>query len=94
MLNCIKYDKAGIFFIVITWIYIYIQIAYAYIQQCMYAFWSGGNQMVGDLLCVAAGILFAIMNVGSEYLLKGRLSMLDTLGLLSFCGAVVTGVQV
>jgi len=50
--------------------------------------------MVGDLLCVAAGILFAIMNVGSEYLLKGRLSMLDTLGLLSFCGAVVTGVQV
>ncbi|XP_065908540.1 solute carrier family 35 member F1-like [Dysidea avara] len=55
---------------------------------------QGSNPQVGDLLCVAAGISFAIMNVGSEFFLKGRLSLLDTLGFLSFCGAVVTGIQV
>jgi len=54
----------------------------------------GSNPLLGDLCCVTAGFLFAIVNVGLEYILKGQLSVLDATALLSFCGAAVTGIQV
>ena len=49
--------------------------------------------MFGDVLCVGAGLLFALTIVGEEFLIKGKLSINDFNAFLGFSGAIISGIQ-
>ncbi|XP_065906881.1 solute carrier family 35 member F2-like isoform X2 [Dysidea avara] len=56
---------------------------------------DGGNEnpFLGDMICVCAGFSYAVLSVGQEFMIKGTLSVLEFMAMLSFSGAVITGIQ-
>ena len=51
------------------------------------------NPFLGDMICVCAGFSYAVLSVGQEFMIKGTLSVLEFMAMLSFSGAVITGIQ-
>jgi len=49
--------------------------------------------MLGDILCIASGFLFALTTVSEELLIKGKLSIVDFMAFIGFSGAIVSGIQ-
>ena len=49
--------------------------------------------MLGDMLCIGSGVLFALTTVSEELLIKGNLSIFDFLALLGFSGTIVSSIQ-
>ena len=56
-------------------------------------FCIGSNPVLGDVLCVGSGVLFALTTVGEELLIKGEIGIIDFLALLGFSGTVVSSIQ-
>ena len=53
----------------------------------------GSNPVLGDVLCIGSGFLFAITTVGKELLIKNNLGMIELLALLGFSGTIVSSIQ-
>ncbi|CAI2322702.1 unnamed protein product [Caenorhabditis sp. 36 PRJEB53466] len=53
---------------------------------------GGSNKVLGDVLCLAAAMLYAVCNVAEEFLVK-QYSRTEYLGLLGLFGCIVSGVQ-
>ncbi|CAH1176364.1 unnamed protein product [Phaedon cochleariae] len=53
---------------------------------------EGKNQLVGDMLCLAGAVLFAIVTVLQELSVK-HTDIVEYLGLLGLFGSIVSGVQ-
>ena len=49
--------------------------------------------MLGDVLCIASGILFSVTVVGEELLIKGKIGIIDYLAFLGFSGTVASSIQ-
>jgi len=56
-------------------------------------FLGNKNPFLGDMLCVCAGFSYAALSVGQEFMIKRTLSVLEFMAMLSFSGAVITGIQ-
>ena len=56
-------------------------------------FCIGGNPVLGDVLCVGSGVLFALTTVSEELLIKGEIGIFDFLALLGFSGTVISSIQ-
>ncbi|CAI5440220.1 unnamed protein product [Caenorhabditis angaria] len=50
------------------------------------------NKVLGDFLCLAAAVLYAICNVAEEFLVK-QYSRTEYLGMLGLFGCIVSGIQ-
>ena len=46
------------------------------------------------MICIGAGFCVAVITVGEEFMIKGEISVLDFMAMLSFSGAIITGIQV
>jgi len=44
-------------------------------------------------LCIASGFLFALTTVSEEFLIKGKLGIVDFMAFFGFNGATVSGIQ-
>ncbi|XP_065907818.1 solute carrier family 35 member F1-like [Dysidea avara] len=55
---------------------------------------EGKNPFIGDMICIGAGFCVAVITVGEEFMIKGEISVLDFMAMLSFSGAIITGIQV
>ena len=44
--------------------------------------------------CIGGGFCVAVITVGEEFLIKGKMSVLEFLAMLSFSGAIISGIQV
>ncbi|CDM63462.1 Solute carrier family 35 member F1 [Caenorhabditis elegans] len=53
---------------------------------------GGSNKVLGDILCLAAAVMYAICNVAEEFLVKQH-SRTEYLGMLGLFGCIVSGVQ-
>ncbi|PIC55410.1 hypothetical protein B9Z55_000698 [Caenorhabditis nigoni] len=53
---------------------------------------GGSNKVLGDVLCLAAAVMYAICNVAEEFLVKQH-SRTEYLGMLGLFGCIVSGVQ-
>ena len=53
----------------------------------------GSNPLLGDLLCVGSGFLYALTTVSEELLIKRNLGIIDFLAMLGFSGTAVSGIQ-
>ena len=53
----------------------------------------GSNPVLGDVLCIGSGILFALTTVSEELLIKGKISIIDFLAFLGFSGTFVSCIQ-
>uniref|UniRef100_A0A8R1E0V0 Solute carrier family 35 member F1 n=1 Tax=Caenorhabditis japonica TaxID=281687 RepID=A0A8R1E0V0_CAEJA len=53
---------------------------------------GGSNKVIGDVLCLAGAILYAICNVAEEFLVKHH-SRTEYLGMLGVFGSIVAGIQ-
>lgn len=53
----------------------------------------GKNQLVGDLLCIASAFAQSLSLVGEEFLIKGRLSIVEYMAMLGFGGTIVASIQ-
>ncbi|KAG5894501.1 hypothetical protein JTB14_029911 [Gonioctena quinquepunctata] len=53
---------------------------------------DGTNQLVGDMLCLAGAVLFAIVTVLQELSVK-HTDIIEYLGLLGLFGSIVSGIQ-
>ena len=51
------------------------------------------SPLIGDMVCVGAGFCGASVIVGEEFLIKGKMSMLEFMAMLSFSGAIIAGIQ-
>lgn len=52
----------------------------------------GTNPLVGDLLCLAGSLLYAISNVAQEFLVKKH-SVVEYLGLIGISGSIASAIQ-
>lgn len=52
----------------------------------------GANRVLGDILCLAGSTLYAIGNVGEEYLVKQN-SRVEYLGMIGLFGSIISGIQ-
>ena len=46
------------------------------------------------MICIGGGFCAAVITVGEEFLIKEKMSMLEFMAMLSFNGAIITGIQV
>ena len=53
----------------------------------------GSNPVLGDMLCMGSGFLYATTTVSEELLIKGKLGIAEFLAFLGFSGATVSGIQ-
>ncbi|EFO84674.1 hypothetical protein CRE_03865 [Caenorhabditis remanei] len=53
---------------------------------------GGSNKVLGDVLCLAAAMMYAVCNVAEEFLVKQH-SRTEYLGMLGLFGCIVSGVQ-
>uniref|UniRef100_A0A2K6VW95 EamA domain-containing protein n=1 Tax=Onchocerca volvulus TaxID=6282 RepID=A0A2K6VW95_ONCVO len=53
---------------------------------------SGDNRVLGDVLCLTGSILYAIGNVGEEFLVKQN-SRIEYLGMVGLFGSIISGIQ-
>ncbi|MCP9264130.1 Solute carrier family 35 member F2 [Dirofilaria immitis] len=53
---------------------------------------SGDNRVLGDILCLTGSILYAVSNVGEEFLVKQN-SRLEYLGMVGLFGSIISGIQ-
>lgn len=53
---------------------------------------AGSNPLLGDLLCLAGALLYAISNVAQEFLVKNH-TIVEYLGFLGVSGSFVSGIQ-
>lgn len=64
-----------------------------YLSVCLCVCLSAGSSpLLGDLLCVAGAVLYAINNVAQEYLVKNH-SIVEYLGLVGVVGSFISGIQ-
>ena len=56
-------------------------------------FYTGSNPVLGDVLCIGSGVLFALTTVSEELLIKEEIDIIDFLALLGFSGTVVSSIQ-
>ena len=54
---------------------------------------AGSNPLLGDLLCVGSGFLFALTTVSEELLIKRNLGIIEFLAMLGFSGTAVSSIQ-
>ena len=59
----------------------------------LYVFCIGNNPVLGDVLCIASGILFSLTVVSEELLIKGKLNIIDYLAFLGFSATVASSIQ-
>lgn len=52
----------------------------------------GSNRALGDVLCLAATVLYAICNVTEEFLVK-QYNRMEYLGMIGLFGSLISGVQ-
>lgn len=52
----------------------------------------GPNPLLGDLLCLAGSLLYAISNVAQEFLVKNH-SVVEYLGLIGITGSIASAIQ-
>ena len=53
----------------------------------------GSNPVLGDMLCIGSGFLFALTTVSEELLIKKELQIFEFLALLGFSGTAVSSIQ-
>ena len=51
------------------------------------------NPFLGDMLCVGAGVSYAVVSVGQEFMIKETVSVLEFMGMLSFSASIISGIQ-
>ena len=64
-----------------------------YVRMVFILFCIGSNPVLGDVLCVGSGVLFALTTVSEELLIKGEIGIIDFLAFLGFSGTVVSSIQ-
>ena len=52
----------------------------------------GSNPLLGDLLCLAGALLYAVSNVAQEFLVKNH-GVVEYLGLIGVTGSIASGIQ-
>lgn len=53
---------------------------------------ADSNRLLGDVLCLAGSFLYAVGNVGEEFLVKQN-SRIEYLGMVGLFGSVISGMQ-
>jgi solute carrier family 35 protein F1/2 len=56
------------------------------------AVFAGKNQLLGDLLCLGGAVLFAVVSVSQELVVK-TLDWVEYLGMMGLFGSIISIVQ-
>ena len=59
----------------------------------MQLFFSGGNEILGDFLCIMAALAQCISIVGQEFLIKEEIGIIDYMAMLGFSGTLLASIQ-
>ncbi|XP_065907997.1 solute carrier family 35 member F2-like isoform X1 [Dysidea avara] len=54
---------------------------------------GGDNHLLGDVLCILAALAISISLVGEEFLIKGKIGIIDYMAMLGFSGALIASIQ-
>lgn len=55
-------------------------------------FIEGSNRVLGDMLCLAGSLFYAIGNVGEEFFIK-QTNRTEYLGMIGLFGSIISGIQ-